>query len=110
MPFYIGNARIGFIRVKGTGQDLWVSTTYKFMGYQEKGKEVVQRHEASIESVIIESVTKYGKVYWNTVDIELTPKEEEYLKEIEAVVEGETFRDVLLRADKCLRDYGYTIK
>lgn len=110
MPFYIGTARIGFIRVSGTGQDLWVDATYKRMGYQEKGKDVMQRHQASVGDVTIESITKYGKVYWNTVDIELTPKEKEYLKEIEALVEGETFRDVLLRADRCLRDYGYAIK
>lgn len=98
MPFHIGSARAGFTKVSGTGEDLGVGAFYKYLGYRENGKDVMERHEAYVEDIHVETVTKYGKVYWNTIDSEL-----EY-------TEKETLRDVLLRADRCLRDYGYAIK
>lgn len=98
MPFHIGSARAGFTKVSGTGEDLGGGVFYKYLGYRENGKDVMERHEAYVEDIHVETVTKYSKVYWNTIDSEL-----EY-------TEKETLRDVLLRADRCLRDYGYAIK
>ncbi|ENJ6138911.1 hypothetical protein AB1Z82_005178 [Bacillus cereus] len=98
MPFHIGVAKAGFPKVSGTGEDLGGGVFYKYMGYRENNKDVMERHEAYVDDIHVETITKYGKVYWNTIDSRLTPKEKE------------TARDVLLRADRCLRDYGYAIK
>jgi len=98
MPFHIGSARAGCTRVCGLGEDLGGDVTYKYMGHRENNKDVMQRHEAYVENIHVEAVTKYDKVYWNTIDNRLTSTEKK------------TLRDVLLRADKCLRDYGYSIK
>ncbi|PHE64225.1 hypothetical protein COF68_05110 [Bacillus toyonensis] len=108
MPFHIIGERNNIIRVSGLGEDLAVSVWYKYLGYRENNRDVMQRHEAYIESVPIESVTKYGKVYWNTPD-----SEQEYVERIKYLgyaEQKETLREILLRADRCLRDYGYAIK
>ncbi len=87
---------------------LGVGAFYKYLGYRENGKDVMERHEAYVEDIHVETVTKYGKVYWNAIDSEL-----EYAKKKISELgytEKETLRDVLLRADRCLRDYGYAIK
>ncbi|MED1107721.1 hypothetical protein [Bacillus paramycoides] len=108
MPFHIGTARAGFTKVSGTGEDLSVNVYYKYMGYRENNKDVMQRHEAYVEDVHVEAITKYGKVYWNTTDKEL-----EYVERVKYLgytEKEETLREILLRADRCLRDYGYAIK
>ncbi|EJQ92953.1 hypothetical protein [Bacillus cereus] len=108
MPFHIGSARAGFTRVCGLGEDLGVDVTYKYMGHRENNKDVMQRHEAYVEDIHVEAITKYGKAYWNTIDSEL-----EYVERIKYfgyTDTEETLRDILLRADRCFRDYGYAIK
>ncbi|MED2869042.1 hypothetical protein P4263_26030 [Bacillus thuringiensis] len=95
MPFFIGSAKAGFTKVSDTGEDIGVDAWYKYMGYRENNRDVMQRHEAFIEMIHIEVIEKYGKVYWNTIDNRLTSTEKE------------AARDALLRADRCLRDYGY---
>ncbi|AJG79492.1 hypothetical protein [Bacillus cereus] len=58
----------------------------------------MQRHEAFGDRTHVEVIEKYGKVYWNVIDNRLTSTEKE------------AARDALLRADRCLRDYGYRLK
>lgn len=98
MPFFIGSAKAGFTKVSGTGEDIGVDAWYKYMGYRENNRDVMQRHEAFVEMTHVEVIGKYGKVYWNTIDNRLTSTEKE------------AARDTLLRADRCLRDYGYGLK
>ncbi|MCC2458663.1 hypothetical protein [Bacillus cereus] len=108
MPFHIGTARAGFRRVSGTGEDLGVAVFYKYMGYRENNRDVMQRHEAYVEDVHVEPITKYSKVYWNTLDSEVEYVERnKYLGNTD---KEETLREILLRADRCLWDYGYAIK
>ncbi|MEB9553094.1 hypothetical protein P4J60_30230 [Bacillus cereus] len=95
MPFFIGSAKAGFTKVSGTGEDIGVDAWYKYMGYRENNRDVMQRHEAFVDRTHVEVIEKYGKVYWNTIDNRLTSAEKE------------AARDALLRADRCLRDYGY---
>ncbi|PGL84629.1 hypothetical protein CN931_11035 [Bacillus sp. AFS054943] len=98
MPFFIGSAKAGFTKVSGTGEDIGVAAWYKYMGYRENNRDVMQRHEAFVDMTHVEVIEKYGKVYWNTIDNRLTSAEKE------------AARDALLRADRCLRDYGYGLK
>lgn len=94
MPFFIGNAKAGFTKVSSTGEDIGVSA----LGYRENNRDVMQRHEAFVDRTHVEVIEKYGKVYWNVIDSRLTSAEKE------------AARDALLRADRCLWDYGYAIK
>jgi hypothetical protein len=45
MPFHIGTARFPFTRVCGLGEG---DVTYKYLGYWENNKDVMQRQEAYV--------------------------------------------------------------
>ncbi|PGF05350.1 hypothetical protein [Bacillus toyonensis] len=108
MPFHLVGMRNDIRRLSGTGEDLAVSVFYKYIGCRENNRDVMQRQEAYIEGVHIETITKYGKIYWNTPDSELEYVETN--KYLGYTDKEETLREILLRADRCLWDLGYAIK
>ncbi|HDX9500687.1 TPA: hypothetical protein ROX79_005625 [Bacillus thuringiensis] len=98
MPFHTGVSRAPFVKMSGLGEDLGVDATYKHMGYRENGRDVMKRHDAYVDDMHVETIEKYGKVYWNS------------LEDTRTYERKESVRDILLRADRCLRDYGYGLK
>ncbi len=52
MPFFIGSAKAGFTKVSGTGEDIGVDAWYKYMGYRENNRDVMQRHEAFLTGLM----------------------------------------------------------